>query len=113
MSAPTHTAADMAYHAWAADSAAGRDSILLAPTNDLVAELNERARLDRLAHTPKPPRQHRDRGHRHPGRRPDRLSRRLDRHPQKRPLATHRRNAAHGSKTATAGSSAPSTTTAH
>ncbi|WP_196761634.1 hypothetical protein, partial [Mycobacterium avium] len=31
------TAADMAYTAWAADRAAGRDSILLAPTNDLVA----------------------------------------------------------------------------
>lgn len=45
------TAADMAYQAWAADIAAGRDSILLAPTNTLVAELNERARLDRLAHT--------------------------------------------------------------
>ena len=45
------TAADMAYQAWAADIAAGRDSILLAPTNPLVAELNERARLDRLAHT--------------------------------------------------------------
>ena len=42
------TAADMAYQAWAADLAAGRDSILLAPTNDLVAQLNERARLDRL-----------------------------------------------------------------
>ena len=49
------TAADMAYHAWAADSAAGRDSILLAPTNTLVAELNERARLDRLAQTPNHP----------------------------------------------------------
>ncbi|WP_459958577.1 AAA family ATPase, partial [Mycobacterium avium] len=46
------TAADMAYQAWAADRAAGRDSILLAPTNDLVAQLNERARLDRLTHTP-------------------------------------------------------------
>jgi len=45
------TAADMAYQAWAADLAAGRDSILLAPTNALVAELNERARLDRLAAT--------------------------------------------------------------
>ena len=41
-------AADMAYAAWAADIAAGRDSILLAPTNEQVAELNERARLDRL-----------------------------------------------------------------
>lgn len=46
------TAADMAYTAWAADRAAGRDSILLAPTNELVAALNERARLDRLTHTP-------------------------------------------------------------
>ena len=46
------TAADMAYQAWVADRAAGRDSILLAPTNDLVAQLNERARLDRLAHAP-------------------------------------------------------------
>jgi conjugative relaxase-like TrwC/TraI family protein len=42
------TAADMAYHAWAADVDAGKDSILLAPTNEQVAELNERARLDRL-----------------------------------------------------------------
>ena len=42
------TAADMAYHAWAADIDAGKDSILLAPTNEQVAELNERARLDRL-----------------------------------------------------------------
>ncbi|MGE2818048.1 MobF family relaxase, partial [Mycobacterium heidelbergense] len=48
------TAADMAYRAWAADRAAGRDSILLAPTNELVAQLNERARLDRLTHTPAP-----------------------------------------------------------
>ncbi|WP_155769063.1 MobF family relaxase, partial [Mycobacterium asiaticum] len=43
-----HTAADLAYAAWAADRAAGRDSILLAPDNDTVATLNERARLDRL-----------------------------------------------------------------
>ncbi len=49
------TAADMAYTAWAADRAAGRDSILLAPTNALVAQLNERARLDRLTHTPATP----------------------------------------------------------
>ena len=49
------TAADMAYTAWAADRAAGRDSILLAPTNAVVAQLNERARLDRLTHTPATP----------------------------------------------------------
>ena len=46
-----NVAADMAYQAWADDVAAGRDAILLAPTNDLVAELNQRARLDRLATT--------------------------------------------------------------
>ena len=49
------TAADLAYTAWAADRAAGRDSILLAPTNALVAQLNERARLDRLTHAPTAP----------------------------------------------------------
>ena len=43
------TASDMAYTAWAADLDAGRDSILLAPTNDIVDELNARARRDRLA----------------------------------------------------------------
>lgn len=46
------TAADLAYTAWAADRAGGRDSILLAPTNALVAALNERARLDRLTQAP-------------------------------------------------------------
>ncbi|MCA4761179.1 relaxase domain-containing protein [Mycobacterium sp. SMC-2] len=43
------TAADMAYTSWTADLDAGRDSILLAPTNDIVDALNTRARLDRLA----------------------------------------------------------------
>jgi hypothetical protein len=50
------TCADQAYAAWAADHAAHRarggpdsDSILIAPTRDLVAELNTRARNDRLA----------------------------------------------------------------
>ena len=42
------TAADMAYTAWRADILAGRDSLLLAPTNDTVDALNARARLDRL-----------------------------------------------------------------
>ena len=37
-----------AYTAWSADRAAGRDAIMLAPTRDLVAELNDRARTDRL-----------------------------------------------------------------
>lgn len=46
------TAADMAYQAWRADLAAGGDSILLAPTNDVINELNARARADRLAADP-------------------------------------------------------------
>lgn len=46
------TAADMAYHAWRADLAAGADSILLAPTNDIITTLNARARADRLATDP-------------------------------------------------------------
>ncbi|MGB1226061.1 MAG: AAA family ATPase, partial [Mycobacterium sp.] len=46
------TAADMAYLAWRADLAAGGDSILLAPTNDVIDALNARARIDRLATDP-------------------------------------------------------------
>ncbi|MGV7852311.1 hypothetical protein PJM29_29505, partial [Mycobacterium kansasii] len=42
------TIIDAAYSRWAADTAAGHDSAMLAPTNDVVAELNERARADRL-----------------------------------------------------------------
>jgi DNA primase catalytic core len=41
--------ADQAYAAWAADRAAGTDSVLIAPTRDLVSELNTRARNDRIA----------------------------------------------------------------
>ena len=43
------TCADDAYAAWRADRAAQRDAIMLAPTRDLVAQLNTRARADRLA----------------------------------------------------------------
>jgi len=42
------TATDAAYRAWSTDRAAGLDSIMLAPTRDLVAVLNARARSDRL-----------------------------------------------------------------
>ena len=66
------TAADMAYQAWLADQRAGRDTLLLAPTNDLVAELNDRARLDRLRRRPRRPQ---TTPHRHPCRRPDGLCR--------------------------------------
>ena len=43
------TVADQAYEAWAADRAAGLDSVLLAPARETVTRLNERARADRLA----------------------------------------------------------------
>lgn len=42
------TVADQAFTAWSADRAAGRDAVMLAPTRDLVAQLNARARADRL-----------------------------------------------------------------
>ena len=40
--------AEQAYDAWAADRAAGLDSVLLAPTRELVSQLNVRARAERL-----------------------------------------------------------------
>jgi conjugative relaxase-like TrwC/TraI family protein len=40
------------FEAWRADRSRGLDSIMLAPTRDLVAELNRRARAHRLASTP-------------------------------------------------------------
>ncbi|MBB5916784.1 conjugative relaxase-like TrwC/TraI family protein [Nocardia transvalensis] len=42
---------DDAYTAWIADYTDGRDAIMLAATHDLVRELNDRARLDRLSRT--------------------------------------------------------------
>ena len=42
------TTTEDAFTAWAADRAAGLDAIMLAPTRDLVAELNRRARNHRL-----------------------------------------------------------------
>ncbi|WP_448642935.1 MobF family relaxase [Geodermatophilus sp. URMC 63] len=47
--------AEQAYAAWAADRAAGKDALLLAATRAVVARLNQRARADRLAHSPGPP----------------------------------------------------------
>ena len=43
------TAAGQVYQAWAADSAAGADSIMIAPTLAMVTTLNEQARAARLA----------------------------------------------------------------
>ena len=42
------TAADQAYDAWRADITAGRSSLLLAAGRDVVRDLNEQARADRL-----------------------------------------------------------------
>lgn len=42
------TSADAVFEAWSADRAAGLDSLMLAPTRDLVSELNQRARTAQL-----------------------------------------------------------------
>lgn len=44
----TSTATDALYTAWRTDRDAGRDSLMLAPTRELVIELNTRARRDRI-----------------------------------------------------------------
>ncbi|WP_433523818.1 MobF family relaxase [Nocardia pseudovaccinii] len=46
--ATTH---DDAYIGWSSDHSSGRDTIMLAPTHDIVRELNQRARDDRIACT--------------------------------------------------------------
>ncbi|MBS9535579.1 relaxase domain-containing protein [Mycobacterium sp. M1] len=46
------TILDAAYQAWADDQARGVDTAMLAPTNDMVTALNQRARLDRLRADP-------------------------------------------------------------
>ena len=45
------TMAEQLFTAWADDRQQGRDSVMLAPTRDLVAQLNQRARSHRLAGT--------------------------------------------------------------
>ncbi|HEX7537730.1 MAG TPA: MobF family relaxase [Dermatophilaceae bacterium] len=49
------TMTDDVFSAWQADHAAGRDAIMLAPTRDLVSELNQRARAHRLDGRPAGP----------------------------------------------------------
>ena len=46
------TTTEDAFNAWVSDRAAGHDTIMLAPTRQLVAELNRRARAHRLDHSP-------------------------------------------------------------
>ena len=43
------TMTSQAFHAWRADTDAGLDSIMLAPTRDIVHDLNQQARTHRLA----------------------------------------------------------------
>ncbi|WP_344203780.1 MobF family relaxase [Aeromicrobium alkaliterrae] len=45
------TLTDEIFTAWRSDRAAGKDAVMLAPTRDLVAELNARARVARLGDT--------------------------------------------------------------
>jgi ATP-dependent exoDNAse (exonuclease V) alpha subunit len=45
------TTAEDAFSAWVSDRAAGLDTIMIAPTRNLVAELNRRARAHRLDHS--------------------------------------------------------------
>src|SRR5215217_861010 len=46
------TTTEDAFAAWVSDRAAGLDAIMVAPTRNLVAQLNARARAHRLNHTP-------------------------------------------------------------
>src|SRR5215212_5096004 len=46
------TTTEDAFNAWVSDRAAGLDTIMLAPTRNHAAELNRRARVHRLNHTP-------------------------------------------------------------
>ena len=46
------TTTEDAFNAWVSDRAAGLDTIMIAPTRHLVAQLNRRARAHRLDHSP-------------------------------------------------------------
>jgi conjugative relaxase-like TrwC/TraI family protein len=46
------TTTEDAFNAWVSDRAAGLDAIMIAPTRNLVAKLNARARAHRLDHSP-------------------------------------------------------------
>ena len=46
------TTTEDAFNAWVSDRATGLDTIMIAPTRNLVAELNRRARAHRLDHSP-------------------------------------------------------------
>lgn len=48
------TMSEEVFQSWQADRSSGRDAIMLAPTRDLVAELNQKARTHRLEGTNEP-----------------------------------------------------------
>ena len=75
MSGDIATTTEEAFNAWVSDRAAGLDAIMIAPTRQLVAQLNRRAREHRLDHSTAIAV-----GRREPGQR-----RRRDHHPQQRP----------------------------
>jgi hypothetical protein len=50
------TTTEDAFNAWVSDRTAGVDAIMIAPTRNLVAQLNARARAHRLDHSPRHPR---------------------------------------------------------
>ena len=78
------TITEQVFAAWQHDRSTGLDSIMLAPTRELVAQLNQRARSHRLADTP--PATNRGGG---AGRWESGQCRRPDHHPQQRsPTAT-------------------------
>ncbi len=72
------------FAAWVHDRAAGLDAIMLAPTRELVAELNHRARDHRLGDVPL--------GARCVGGRKPGQCRRRDHHPAQRPATPHHRH---------------------
>ena len=90
-----------AFAAWVSDRAVGLDAIMLAPTRELVAELNRRARDHRLGNVP-------GRARSASGRRKPGECRRRDHHPQPTTDASDSPPPT-GSRTATAGPSPTST----
>ena len=78
------TATENLFTAWAQDRTQGTDAIMLAPTRELVAQLNQRAQAHRLAGPASRPRGE-------PRRRQHRVRRGADHHPHQRPAPPPRR----------------------
>ena len=97
----TDTCVEAVFDAWTRETAGGRDCLMLAPTRDLVAELNARARAVRLdgqeaAHRGAAARRQPRVGRRHDHHPPQRPPPRRQRHrlgQERRPLDRHRSSA--------------------